>query len=120
MNQKTKDFIDKALPLPKDMCKNTPFNPIWLIDSGKLYNGSYGKNGFNDIIVIGQSKDGKLYKITEHSDIIGFMRVRTSIDVDVEHGIQAMRLEFNEQPILDGEPLSTCTFEGSDVPWRRK
>lgn len=71
MTKKQKEFIESAKPLPK-IYDNMKFSGVYIIDSGKQYNGFWGKNGFKNLIILGRNEeDEELYILSDkHCDIM--------------------------------------------------
>lgn len=61
MNKVQKEMIEKAKPFTTS---DLLFNAIYIINSGKEYAGFWGKNGYKNIIILGQVY-GKTPKETE-------------------------------------------------------
>ena len=69
MNKKQKELIAQCKPYPL----GTPFDCLYIIPSGKLYNGFWGKNGYNKIYLVCQvqikDKDDEYYLIGDKYEI---------------------------------------------------
>ena len=107
MTKKERQFVAQAVER-----KHDEFQEIYIINSGRLYNGTFGKNGYNDIIVIGRVKGCSDYElITTWSDAVWITDTHSfTIDIDNKTGIT--RLYFDQPISLEGLPLSTTCFEG--------
>ena len=88
-----------------------------LIVSNGVYDGFWGKNGYNNIILLGYvASDTKYYKITESADIfnifdLGRNNFRTlNIDIPTEYGVP--RIWFNKPIFIDySAPISGVVGE---------
>lgn len=111
MKKKVKEFIEQAEPRTSD-----EFIAFYIIDSEKLYNGLFGKNGFNNIVLIGRTPpiDGKSHYelITDYSDAIHFYNGCGTANIEISHDNGIVCLWFTTPVKLSGEPLSSCIFEG--------
>lgn len=105
MKKAVKEFIEKAVPL-----KSEVFQELFIIDSEKAYDGFWGKNGFNDIILIGRAPKSEEYElITNYSDAIWFYRSYRGCTIDIPNKTGVIRLYF-DTPIKIQSLLSTVTF----------
>ena len=52
MKKIAKEFIESAVPM-----ENDSFTDMWILDSDKIYDGFWGKNGYNNIIILGMNRD---------------------------------------------------------------
>lgn len=59
MTSKEKKLLAQAKPYQS----NLEFRAIYIINSKKDYDGFFGKNGYRNIIVIGQTFDDELYRL---------------------------------------------------------
>ena len=59
MTTKQKELIESAKPYEEGI----EFSCVYIINSGKNYNGFWGKNDYRQIIVIGESSNKERYKI---------------------------------------------------------
>ena len=71
MNKYQKELIAKCVEYPE----GTPFDYLYIIPSGKMYNGYWGKNGYNDIYLVAESisdslDESKYYFIGKGVDIV--------------------------------------------------
>ena len=59
MTSKQKKLIESAKPYQSGIALRS----IYIINSGKDYNGTWGKNGYRQIIVLGRDGNNELYNI---------------------------------------------------------
>ena len=101
MTDKQKRFYRAAKPK-----EHTKFKSIYICDTGKKYNGFLGENGFNSMIIIGESVEGTLELISDWSDIFSCICDR-QFQIDIDNNDGMIRIQFN-RPIWIDEALSTC------------
>lgn len=101
MTNKQKIFIAAAKPK-----RNTIYKCIYLCDSGKQYDGFYGKNGFNSLIIIGQTPEGEFELISDYSDVFSCLTNR-QFDIDINKNDGMIRIFF-DSPVQINYVLSTC------------
>lgn len=67
MTKKEKKLIERAIILEdeKEMF-NLNYKSIYIINSGKLYDGFWGKNGYKSIIVLGLDEEKRLINISRN------------------------------------------------------
>lgn len=107
MTTKQKCFILQA----SRQRTNELYRHLFIADTGTLYNGFFGKNGYNNMVIIGQTEDGNLELITDHSDAFDLRNCKgVNIDVMKENGF--IRLWLDSQlfkvPLM---VLSSCIVE---------
>lgn len=104
MKKAVQEFIAKAVPR-----KHNSFNELYVIDSEKEYDGFWGKNGYNNIILIGRAKGCEDYElITDFSDAIHCFKGGFNIEIQKETGIVALWSVKGFD--LDCEPHSSVIF----------
>lgn len=114
MKKAIKEFISKAIPRQSD-----EFIDFWIIDSEKPYNGSFGKNGYNNIILIGRAKRTsedavKPYElITDYSDVVCFFEGCGGFSIDIDHKLGAIHLWTDKPVKIPGSVMSAVMFEGT-------
>lgn len=106
--------MKKAL---KELLKNAPvkligdFTQFILIPNGK-YNGFWGVNGYDNIILLGGTDDGKWYRISEYADVFDLEKIRCCA-VDIPHKYGVPRLFFREPIHVDYSlQISSVTGRG--------
>lgn len=108
MTDKLKELIEKAPVKRKGTFKN------FMIVSNGAYDGFFGKNGFDSIILLGFDVETKEYvKITDYADVFDIFNVGEHIgfnlDIPTEYGIP--RIWFGKPVHIDNE-LNTSTVIG--------
>lgn len=111
MKKKLLEMIEKAEPYEP----NVPMNLLYLIDTKKIYNGFWGENGYNNMLVIGYSRaTRKYYKITDHSDVVYIADIRY-VDFDIPSDLGCVRVCCNQNITNPhDEVLSSCHFYGEN------
>lgn len=110
MNKKQKELIEFALPYEF----GKPLKSIYIIPTGRQYNGFWGKNGYNDIKVVGLGwEDNNYYIINPNTDcdVISFFDLGESarfIQIDVPKRLNCIRL-WCDRPICFNDTLSVLT-----------
>lgn len=108
MKKKVKDFIAQAVPRYHD-----EFHNLFVIDSERIYDGFFGKNGYNNIILIGKRNDCEDYElITDWSDAVHVFYGGFDMDIHSETGI--IHLWSNKGFKLHGGVNSSVIFNADD------
>lgn len=105
----------------KELVKNAPVRQKGYFDrfmfaSNGIYDGFWGKNGFDNIILLGQAADDKVwYRIACEVDVfnIAFKEPHTSVSIDIpsEFGVPCL---FFHKPICinyDGFTSALLSFD---------
>lgn len=116
MNKKEKALLDKAIPY--DYKNPKPIKIFYLLNSHRLYKGFWGKNGFNNIIVIGSyweegMKDEVYYKFEDckERDVVDvFIESHMLIKLDIDGEYDTLRLCLDER-VLVSENLSSFVIQ---------
>lgn len=116
MNKKEKALLDKAIPY--DYKNPKPIKIFYLLNSHRLYKGFWGKNGFNNIIVIGSyweegMKDEVYYKFEDckERDVVDvFIESHMLIKLDIDGKYDTLRLCLDER-VLVSENLSSFVIQ---------
>lgn len=104
MKKAVKELIAKAVPR-----KHDSFYELCVIDSEKAYDGFFGKNGYNNIILIGRAKGCEDYeKITDFSDAVHVFNGGFNIEIKKEDGI--VRLWSEREFKLSSPVVSSVIF----------
>lgn len=117
MNKYQKELIEKSKPYIPEM----PFDYLYIIPSGKLYNGFWGKNGHNSIyIVCGVHKEhedeyyliGKDYQV-DVLDFMDFSKQTMAISCDIPNKINCVRFFClgNKEKFVVKDILSSIKVE---------
>ena len=113
MNKAQKEFIEQAKPYEL----GKPLRSIFLIPAGKLYTGFWGKNGYNNIIIVGWGgRDDDNYYIVNKEyqcDVVNFMSLGSlaqCCNIDVPHKLNCILMGFGK-PICFKDNLSTMMPE---------
>lgn len=101
MNKACKELIEKAKPY-----NGEEIGVLYIINSGKRYNGFWGSNNYNNIILIGRNRPKspngpfEFYKLsTEYQSdkvCIQCLRQYETCNVDIDHELNCVRVWFNE------------------------
>lgn len=91
MNKYQKELIEKC----EQYEVGTPFDELYIIPSGVLYNGFWGKNGYNRIYLVCGVKDkvylvGKEYQI----DVLqfgDFLKPTSALNCDIPNKLNCVR-----------------------------
>lgn len=110
----------------KELIENAPikrqgtFLHFLAVSNGE-YNGFWGNNGFDSILLFGfDAEDGKYYKITDYADSVGFFGLTKgcfSMDIPSEYGVP--RIWFHTPIEIDNE-LDLSTISGMPVEPKKK
>ena len=114
MNKYQKELIAKCKPYPL----GTPFHNLYIIPSGKKYNGFWGKNGFNKIYLVcsvhkPDDDDDEYYLIGQDYDVdvLQFDAILMSCDVPSETNcVRLFCVDRNKRFVIN-EVLSSIIVE---------
>ena len=113
MKKSVKELMLRVVPR-----KSEKFSDIYIIDSEKKYDGFWGANGYNNIIVLGRAsvQSAELELITEHSDVINIMNIiRGSVNIDISSKDGVVHL-WADKPMKLSVPVnSSCIFYGNEM-----
>ena len=88
MTKKEKELINEAIIVDNKELLKLSFESIYMINSGKLYNGFFGKNGYNNIILLGVTRDdNKIINITNSSHVDVFELDATNFEYGIKFEI---------------------------------
>ena len=118
MKKALKELIDNVPTIRKG-----DFSEFMFVSNG-VYDGFWGKNGYNNIIVLGKlCFDNKWYKLANKADKIDFYTAITGIqirnfnlDIPSEYGVP--RIYF-DVPIRIDYSIPTSSLTGHTVNWER-
>lgn len=106
MTKTQKQLIAKCEPY----VDGTLFSSFYVIPSGKLYKGSWGKNGFNQIYIICKNED-KLYLVGGcQCDVLHITPLR-NIHIEVPNKSNTISFWGRNKFIIKNSNLSTVTIE---------
>jgi hypothetical protein len=100
MTDKLKELIENAPVKRKGTFKNL------MIVSNGAYDGFWGENGFNSIILLGLDVETKSYvKVTDYADVFDIFNVgehiNFNLDIPTEYGVP--RISFSKPVCIDNE-----------------
>lgn len=105
MNENLKELIDKAQSVNYGV-----FNEFLIIPSGRKYDGFWGVNGYNHIIVLAKKFEEKEWlKLTDSSDVISFLH-STSVNIDIPTEYNCVRVFFNNPITINDVNSSIIGF----------
>ena len=108
MRKKVKEFVAKAVPRIHD-----EFHNLYVINSGRKYDGFFGKNGYNDIILIGKRNECEEYElITDWSDAVHVFHGGFNMDIASDNGI--VHLWTNNSFKIWGNVASSVIFNDKE------
>ena len=109
MKKALKELIENAQEYNGELLTS-----LLIIPSGKLYDGFWGKNGYEYVNVIGCKMDGGQrthYKITiDKADVVNVLAVEID-SIDIPHELGCVKISFNKPIVCTENNLSSCTFE---------
>ena len=95
MKAKLKELLEKA-----EQKSQGKYNEFLLIPTNKEYNGFWGKNGFNNLIVLGRNTcdgDKEWYRISnEQCDVMNIIDNKHWCNIDVPSEYGCIHLFFDE------------------------
>lgn len=88
MRKKLKELIENA-----EFCVEGVFNEFLIIPTHKAYNGFWGKNGYENIIVLARNFDSKTYyRISqEQCDVLNLIYIN-NVSVDIPDDVGCVRI----------------------------
>lgn len=99
MKKALKELIENAPKKTKGAFK------FFLFISNGVYDGFWGKNGYNNILILGRSvDDNKWYRISEFGDKFDIYRTKLSFNLDIPKDLGVPRIWFSEPIYIDNEP----------------
>lgn len=106
MNKACKELIENAQTYNCQEIKT-----LYIINSGRLYNGLWGKNGYNNIIVLGEAKDKNFYILSSkhQTDVVNVQSLfeNETCSIDISGKYNCVRVWFNK-PLIVQYALSAC------------
>lgn len=114
MKKELKELIESASPYKDEL-----LDGFLIIDSGELYNGNHGNNGYNNLIIVGyRNNPTKYYLITTISDVFDVYKIE-SCHLDIDHDLGCISIWFFK-PIIAKRFFSDYLFEGIEIEEGRK
>lgn len=107
--------MKKAL---KELLEKAPVKLVgdfrsFMVISNDVYDGFWGRNGYNNIILLGSSCDGKWFRISEYADVFFAYDIRSlNVDISTEYGVPKF---WFDQPIHIDYTLQTSSIMGSGL-----
>ena len=91
---KTKELIEKSQYKPEGW-----FTSLMFVSNG-VYNGFWGKNGYDNILILGFS-DGKWYIVSKYGDVFNIYNslMNFNLDIPTEYGVP--RIWFDKPIYID-------------------
>lgn len=109
MTKYLKEIINNSVPYEL----GKPLHSIYIISTGKLYQGFWGKNGYNGIIIIGSSgKDNRFYHVNGEYEV-DVIRLGENVEIDgmeIPHNVNCIHIWFKNQ-VCFTDVLSTMIVE---------
>ena len=106
MKDKLKKIIETADEYMPGYDGKLVFDTVYLISSGKLYDGFWGKNGYNEFIVLGKIND-HYYKIDLCQYDVVTLEDMYHIIVDIPHDLNCIRLFYEDGLVFENTIVST-------------
>ena len=108
MNKACKELIEKARTYT-----NQELKTLYIINSNKRYSGFWGKNGYNSLIVLGETKDGIFYNLTKDyndTDVVNIQQLfaNENCNIDISGKYNCVRVWFNKPVIRQYVMSSLC------------
>lgn len=104
MTKKQKELIAEAIHYD-----GSPIDGIYILSEHKLYNGAWGKNGYNSMIILAYSiENEKIYHfdLNYQRDVFSCLK-KVRFSIDIPHEYDCLRLCFYDPVIVRHEQLST-------------
>ena len=107
MTKKEKELVAKAIPYD-----GSPIDGLYIFSTHKLYEGIWGKNGYNSMIILAyayqsEHEDNKYFHfdLDYQRDVIQCLK-DIQFSIDVPNSCDCIRLCFRKPMIVDKEQLS--------------
>lgn len=108
MTEKLKEIIEKAVH--KD---SGTFNEFLIVPTGEKYDGFWGENGFDKMILLAKQRDEKDYCIlTNYSDSFHLIKIY-SVNFDIPSDLNCVRV-FLDKPIEINSVASSVIGYGKE------
>ena len=98
--KKEKTLIETAIEYD-----GSALNGLYIISNHKLYNGFWGKNGYNSMTILGYNKD-KVFHFGDYLRDVFQCFKEISFSIDVPNEYDCIRLCFRDAVVVDKEQLS--------------
>ena len=115
MNKKEKALLAKTIPYDYDDPK--PIKAFYVVNTHKLYDGGWGKNGFNNMIIVGvweHDHDVVYYTFpgTDQRDLMTlFIKDQGRFMIDITNKWDSVHFWFDKSIRIQRDPLSTFVIE---------
>ena len=103
MTKELKKIIDESVRY-----NGEPLNCFYIVSTNKQYNGVWGKNGYNGMIIIGYSNETDKYYnfgLDYERDVFHCFK-QLSFSIDIPQELNCIRLFFNTSIVVEKEQLS--------------
>lgn len=116
MTKKAQEILKKAYE--KKYVVGTPFDRLIIVRTGKMYRGVWGKNGYENMILIAMrympGSDVKEYMLIQNDDgdqqidAVDFLNYDVGIDTPVDEG--CMNVFFRSYKMVINGPIASHVF----------
>lgn len=113
MTERLKEIIDNAIPK-----ESGTFNEFLIVPTGKKYDGFWGENGFDKIVLLARQRGEENFCIlTDYSDSFHLINIY-SVNFDIPSDLNCVRL-FLDNPIEINGVASSIMGYGKEKTWER-
>lgn len=107
MNKAQKELIEKAIKY-----NGEPITSLYIISKDRLYDGFWGKNGYNEIVVIAYSRaTDQYFKWDSYPrDVINILK-EMQFSIDIPNKLNCVRLFFHKPITLKTDQLSSFIID---------
>lgn len=108
MRKKLKEIIESA-----PQTKSGTFDEFLIVPSGEQYDGFWGRNGFNNIILLAKRREEATFNIlTNYSDVFVLLNIH-SVNIDIPTELNCVRV-FLDKPIKIHDVTSSVIGYGGE------
>lgn len=86
------------------------FHNFLIVPTGSKYDGFWGENGYNEIVLLGMAEDRNYYNITDSADSVMFSMIK-HVNFDIPSEYNCVRFWFDEPIRIDNE-MNLSTLMG--------
>lgn len=111
MNEKLQEIINNAVPKSSGQ-----FNEFLIVPTGEKYDGFWGVNGFDKMILLAKKREEKDFCIlTNYSDAFHLIKIR-SVSFDIPSELNCVRV-FLDETIEINDVASSVIGYGKEKRW---
>lgn len=89
---------------------------VYIINTEQAYNGFWGANGYNNIMLVGYSSDDKYYVLSDKQcDVVHLWKTNSPyISIDIPEDFNCIRIFGFSQPLMLANSCSSATLTSQE------